>query len=267
MTSQSQPFEPSKFEGLMEGGSQGHTIVKALPMLVPETILQHDAEKRRIKEGILAETDEQRVFEKTLYLPYLDFTYQYSAVRGFFSKRTVQAQGRSIVLALREVDLDFYPELASLAPLMIHIRSGLDSVVQGVDSTVLVEERLRELKDMLSLYDNQLDELSRRYESLPETDPLRLDLKDNIDHLRNTREARLRMFADGLKLPANINLDSVEFLEGDLFYMPYFIVRFARGGELRFLVWDREGKPNESIADELNKNSKFRDLILSHAAS
>ncbi len=239
-------------------------VVKALPMLVPESVLQRDAERRRVKEGILSETDEQRVFEKTLYLPYLEFTYQYSALKGLFSKRTVQARGRSIVLALREVDLDFYPELAALAPLMVDIKSGLDSVVEGVDSTVLVEERLEELKTMLSSYDNELRELSKQYDSLPESDPLREDLKDNIDHLRSTRQTRLRMFADGLKLPANVDLDTVQFLEGSLFYMPYFIVRFVRGGELRFLVWDREGKPNESMADELNKNSRFRDLILSH---
>jgi len=74
------------------------------------------------------------------------------------------------------------------------------------------------------------------------------------------------MFADGLKLPAKIDLEKIEFLEGNLFYMPYFIARFSRGGESRFLVWDREGKENETIAEELMNNGKFRDLIRSYVA-
>jgi len=247
-------------------------------MLVPESMLEHAAEKKRVKEGMMDEVDEERVFQKTLYLPYLDFTYQYASEKGFlsskrlflpkrfaFSRGVVQARGRSITLALREVDIDFYPELAALAPLMIDIRSATDSIVQGVDSTVLVRERLEELKAMLASYDDRLHDLSQQYNSLSSTDPLRQEIKDNVDHMKRTRGARWKMFADGLKLPAIVDLNTIEFLGGSLFYMPYFIVRFARGGEFRFLVWDREGKPNEPIADELNKNSKFRDLILSHA--
>jgi len=268
------------FEALREPGYVEQTIVRALPMLVSESMLQHVAEKKRIKEGIMDEVDEERVFQKTLYLPYLDFTYQYTAEKGlFFSKRfslpkrfsfprgIVQAKGRSITLALREVDIDFYPELAALAPLMIEIRSPTDSIVQGVDSTVLVRERLEELKATLASFDDQLHEMSEQYASLTSTDPLREDIKDHIDHLRRTRGTRWKMFADGLGLPASVDLDTIEFLEGSLFYMPYFIVRFSRGGESRFLVWDREGKPNEYLADELNKNTQFRELILSHATS
>jgi hypothetical protein len=239
-------------------------VIKALPMLVPETVLQHNSERKRIKEGILGESDEQRVFEKTLYLPYLDFTYQYSVEKGFLSKRPSLAKGRSIVLALREVDLDFYPELAALRPLMIDIRSELDSVIQGVGSTVLINERLEEVKRMLVDYDSQLEGLSKEYGALPETDPVKEEIKDNIDHLRNTRETRWKMFADGLKLPSKIDLGKLELLEGSLFYMPYFIAKFRRGGESRFLVWDREGKENETIAEELTKNSKFRELVQSH---
>jgi hypothetical protein len=264
----------TNFEALREPGYVEQTIVRALPMLIPENILQHAAEKKRIKQGILDEVDEERVFQKTLYLPYLDFTYQYNAEKGLsfskrlsFSRGTVQARGRSITLALREVDIDFYPELAALAPLMIDIRSATDSIVQGIDSTILVRERLEELKAMLASYDSQLRELSEQYNSLAPTDPLREDIKDTIDHLRSTRGTRWKMFADGLNLPASVDLDTVEFLDGSLFYMPYFIVRFVRGGEFRFLVWDREGKPSEPLADELNKNSKFRDLILSHATT
>jgi len=60
-------------------------------------------------------------------------------------------------------------------------------------------------------------------------------------------------------------MDKFEFLEGNLFYVPYFMAKLSRGGESRFLVWDREGKENDSLADELVKNNKFRDLIQSHA--
>src|SRR5213592_4271615 len=206
-------------------------VVKALPMTVPEAALQHDAEK------------------------------------GLLSKQTVMGQGRSVVLALREVDLGFYPELAALAPQLIDIESEPGSIIQGVDSTVLVGERLEELKQVLSDYDIQLRELSKQYDSLLKTDRAKADIKDSIDHLKKTRETRWKMFADGLKLPSKIDLEKLELLEGSLFYMPYYIVWFSRRGESRFLVWDREGKENDAIADEFMKNSKFRDLIQSHGMS
>jgi len=41
-------------------------------------------------------------------------------------------------------------------------------------------------------------------------------------------------------------------------------VHLSRKGESRFLVWDREGKENDVIADELTKNGRFRELIQSH---
>jgi len=75
------------------------------------------------------------------------------------------------------------------------------------------------------------------------------------------------MFADGLKLPSKIDLETFEFLEGSVFYMPYFLARFSRGGESRFLAWDRGGKENDTIEEELTKNSKFRDLVQSHIGS
>jgi len=31
-------------------------------------------------------------------------------------------------------------------------------------------------------------------------------------------------------------------------------------------VWDREGKENETVAEELMKNGKLRELIQSHVA-
>ena len=252
---------------LNEGAARERMVVKALPMTVPEAALQHDAEKKRIKKGILGGSEEHRVFEKTLYLPYLDFTYQFSAEKGLLSKQTVVGQGRSVVLALREVDLGFYPELAALSHRLIDIESESDSIVQGVDSTVLVRERLEELKQVLSDYDAQLQELSKQYNSLLKTDRAKQDIKDSIDHLKKTRETRWKMFAYGLKLPSKVDLEKLELLEGSLFYMPYYIVWFSRRGESRFLVWDREGRENDALADELMKNSMFRDLVQSHAMS
>ena len=235
-------------------------------MLVPESLVQQDAEKKRVKKGILGGSEERFVFGKTIYLPYLEFTYQYSTEKGFLSKQNVLAQGRSAVMALREVNLGFYPELVSLLPQLIDIEPDPGSVVHGVDSTTLVSERLEELKTMLSDYDSQLQELSKQYDSLTKTDRARQEIKENIDHLKQTREARWKMFADGLKLPSKIDLEKFGFLEGNLFYMPYFVTRFSRGGESRFLVWDRAGKENETIAEELMRNNKFRELVQSYVA-
>lgn len=251
-----------------EEGPLEPTVVKALPILVSDFALYRDAERKRIKKSLLADSEETFVFKKTLYLPYLNFSYQYPAEKGFlFSKQTVQGQGRSAVLALREVDLGFYPELTALTSQTIDLEYEPDNVVQGVDSTALVSERLEELRRMLSDYDARLEELSRQYESLAKTDPVRKELKENIDHLNRTREMRWKMFADGLKLPSRIDLEKLELLEGNLFYMPYFMVRFARSGESRFFVWDREGKENDPLADELTRNGKFRDLVQSYAMS
>ena len=247
-----------------EAAVPGQMSVKALPMLVPESVLQQNAEKKRVKKGILGGSEERFVFGKTLYLPYLEFTYQYSTEKGFRSKQSVLGQGRSVVMALREVNLGFYPELVSVVPQLVDMEPDLGSMVQGVDSTVLVSERLDELRKTLSDYDYQLQELSKQHDSLTKTDSARQEIKENIDHLKKTRETRWKMFADGLKLPSKIDLEKFEFLEGELFYMPYFLARFSRGGESRFLVWDREGKENDTIAEELMKNSKFRDLVQSH---
>jgi hypothetical protein len=259
-------FEPGRDHEMDESTGLGRIIIKALPILVPESAVQQSAEKKRVKKGILGGSEERFVFGRTLYLPYLDFSYQYSTEKGFLSKQSVLAQGRSIVMSLREVNLGFYPELISLLPQLSELEPDSGSVVQGVDSTILVNERLDELRSMLSNYDHQLQELSRQHDSLTKTDHARQEIKENIDHLKKTREARWKMFADGLKLPSKIDLETIELLEGTLFYIPYFFTRFSRGGESRFLVWDREGKENETIAEELAKNGKFRELIQTHIA-
>jgi hypothetical protein len=243
-----------------------HITIRALPMLVPESVVQHDAEKKRVKRGILGGSEERVVFGKTLYLPYLEFTYQYFSQKGFLSKQSVLAQGRSVVMALREVNLGFYPELISMMHQLADVEAESGSVVQGVDSTILVDERLDELKGMLSDYDHQLQELSNQGDSLTKRDSAKQEVKENIDHMKKTRETRWKMFADGLKLPSKVDLEKFELLEGGLFYIPYFVARFSRGGESRFLVWDRGGRENETIAEELTKNGKFRELVQSYIA-
>ena len=241
-------------------------IVKALPMLVPESVVQEDTEKKRVKRGMLGGSEERFVFGKILFLPYLEFTYQYSAEKGFFSKQSVLVQGRSVVMALREVNLGFYPELLSDLSQLVDLATDSSSVVQGVDSTILVGERLDELRRMLSDYDDQLQGLSKQYDSLTKTDYAKQGIKENIDHMRKTRETRWKMFSDGLKLPSKMDLEKLELLEGNLFYIPYFVARLSRSGESRFLVRDREGKENETVAEELMKNGKFRELVQSHIA-
>ena len=267
MTNYTGPSERGKVKRLSGGALPTLTTVTALPMRVPEAVIQQEAEKKRIKKGILGGEEERFVFGKTLYLPYLDFTYQYTAEKGLISKQSVLGQGRSVFMALREVNLGFYPEMISLLPQLVEIEPDPGSVVQGVGSTVLVSERLNELKAMLSDYDSQLGELSTQYDSLTKTDRARREVKENIDHLKKTREARWKMFADGLKLPSRIDLEKFELLGGNLFYIPFFVARFSRGGESRFLVWDRNGRENETIAEELTRNGKFRELVQSYVAS
>ncbi len=259
------PLEPGEIKRMTEGATPEHTTVRALPLLVPDNVFQRDVEKKRAKKGILGGAEEKIVFARTLYLPYLDFTYQYSTEKGFLSKQTILGRGRSVVVALREVNFGFYPELASVVPQLAEMESDSNAVIQGVDSTVLVSERLDELRQTLSGYDKQLEDLSEQFNSLSKTDAAKEDVKENLDHLRKTRDSRWKMFADGLKLPSKIDMEKFEFLEGNLFYMPYFIAKLTRGDESRFLVWDREGKENDNIADELTKNNRFRDLIESHA--
>ncbi len=251
---------------MTEDSAPGQIIIRALPMLVPESLVQQDAEKKRVKRGMLGGSEERFVFGKIFYLPYLEFTYQYTTEKGFVSKQSVLAQGRSVVMALREVNLGFYPELISIMHQLTDVEAESGSVVQGVDSTILVGERLDELRGMLSDYDHQLQELSNQGDSLTKRDSAKQEIKENIDHLKKTRETRWKMFAEGLKLPSKIDLEKFELLEGGLFYVPYFVARFSRGGESRFLVWDRNGRENETIAEELTKNGKFRELVQSHIA-
>lgn len=241
--------------------------MKVLPMLVSESVLLRAAERKREKRGILDDSEERMIFGRTLNLPYLDFAYRYSAEKGFLSKQSVVGHGRSVLMALREASFGFAPELISLVSQLTDVESLPSSIIPGVDSTVLVSEMLDELRKTLFEYDQRLIELSSQHDSLEKTDHRRDDLKDNIDHLKKTRETRWKIFADGLRLPARTDLDKLEVLEGNLFYIPYFIVELKQERESRFLVWDRQGKESDPIADELAKNEKFRRLVQSYSGT
>src|SRR3989442_15695429 len=101
-------------------------------MLVPETLVQQDAEKKRVKRGMLGGSEERFVFGKILYLAYLEVTYQYTTNKDFLSKQSGLAQGKSVVMALREVNLGFYPELISIMHQFTDVEEGSGSVAQGV---------------------------------------------------------------------------------------------------------------------------------------
>jgi len=254
------PLEPGEVKRLKAGTIPAKMQVRVLPMAVPDEELLREAERKRAKRGILGGAEEKAELAKTLYLPFLDFTYQYSMRKGLFSKQTVLNKGRSVLLALREVEFGFEPSLLELAPQLVEAELESGSMVPGVGSTTLVQERLDELKRLLSDYDKQVEGLRGKKGNRSKEDPAKATVKEHIDHLEEARSSRWRMFADGLKLPSKTDPNTLELLGGALFYIPYFIVKLSRGGESRFLVWDRRGKENDIIADELMKNRKFREL-------
>jgi len=241
--------------------------VRVAPLVVPEEVFLRDTDRKRAKKGVLGGTEEKIVFAKVIFLPYLDFTYRFPAEKGLLSKQTVISEGRSTVLALREAVFGFDPKLVALAPMLTNMEENTASVINGVDSTVLVSERLAELKNLLRDYEVQSEERMKQYEVLSKESPARENLKETIESLRKTKLSRWKMFADGLHLPQKLDLDKLELLDGTLFYMPYFIAKLSRGGERRYIVWNREGKEDDTIADELAKNHKFRELIEAHALS
>jgi hypothetical protein len=241
--------------------------VRAAPLVVPEEIFRRDTDRKRAKKGIMGGSEERVVFAKTIFLPYLDFTYRFPAEKGLLSKQTVITEGRSTTLALREANFGFDPRPVALAPILADMEEDSVSIITGVDSTVLVSERLAELRNLLSDYEVQLEERSKQYDALPKESPTRESLKENIEFLRKTRSSRWKMFADGLRLPPKLDLEKLELLDGTLFYLPYFIAKLSSGGERRYIVWNREGKEDDTIADELTKNHKFRELIEAHALS
>src|SRR3990172_5669044 len=153
------PLEPGEVRRLKAGTVPERMLVRALPMMAPGEELLREAERKRAKRGILGGAEEKAEFAKTLHLPFLDFTYQYSMRKGLFSKQTVLNKGRSVLLALREVEFGFDPSLLGLAQQLVEAELESGSMVPGVDSTTLVQERLDELKRLLSDYDQQVEGL------------------------------------------------------------------------------------------------------------
>ena len=241
--------------------------VRAIPLSVPEEVFLRDTDRKRAKKGLLGGSPERIAFAKTILLPYLDFTYRFPDQKGLMSKQTIVSEGRSTVLALREADLGFDPTLVALTSLLVDMEEDSILIVHGVESTALVSERLAEVKDLLRDYEVQSEERSKQYDALPRESPARESLKENIEFLRKTKLLRWKMFADGLRLPPKLDVDSLELINGTLFYLPYFIAKLSRGGEARFIVWNHEGKEDDSIADEMKKNYQFRGLIEASARS
>src|SRR5205823_6632829 len=264
------PLEPLEIKRLKEGAAPEKMTVRAVPLSVPEEVFLRDTDRKRAKRGILGGAEERIVFAKKIFLPYLDFTYRFPSERGLLSKQIVikqivMSEGRSSVLALREANFGFDPRLVELAPMLAEMELDSASIINGVESTLLVSERLAELKNLLRDYEIQSEERLKQYEALPKESPTKENLKENIEFLRKTKLLRWKMFADGLQLPAKLDLDKLELLDGTLFYMPYFIAKLSRGGESRYIVWNHEGREDDTIADEMTKNKKFRTLIEAHA--
>ncbi len=256
---------PLEIRRLKKGAAPEKMTVRAVPLAVPEEVFLRDTDRKRAKKGVLGGAEERIVFAKTIFLPYLDFTYRFPAEKGLLSKQMVISEGRSTILALREANFGFDPRLVALAPMVTDMEEDSASIIRGVDSTVLVSERLAELKNLLRDYEVQSEERSKQFEALPKESPARDNLKENIEFLRKTKLLRWKMFADGLQLPTRLDLDKLELLDGTLFYMPYFIAKLSLGGEERYIVWNRDGREDDTIADEMTENKKFRTLIETHA--
>ncbi len=261
------PLEPREVKQLSAGTTPDMVEARVLQMLVPENVLMREVERKRVKRGLLGGSEEKVNFAKTIYLPYLDFRYRYSAEKGFLSKRTVLDEGRSFTLALRELDLGFDPNIAGVPQQLVTVELSSSAVVPGVNSNTLLQDRLDDVRRLMSDHDKQLEALTDRHEVGSRNGETVATLNDHIERLKDARSSRWRIFADGLRLPAKTDPNTVEVREGNLFYMPYFVAKLSRSGESRYLVWDRRGRECDLIADELMRNHRFRELVESRAGS
>ncbi len=259
------PLEPGEVKRLRMGLLPEKLTVRILPLSVPEQVLLGELEKKRKKRGLFGGLEEKVRLARTLYLPYLEFSYRYSAEKGFVSKQTVINEGKSAVLALREVDSGFQPELVQLVPQLIEADMEPSSVISGVDSTTLVEERLEALKKLLFEQDAQIGQLSRENGSAPRNGATKDQLKERLESLKRARESNWKTFQERLGLPYKLDLSNLELVDGSLFYVPYFIAKLSQGRESRFLVWDRSGRENGAMAAEIASNMKLRELIESRS--
>ena len=222
------PLDSGELKRLRAGMSPEKVPVRILPLLIPEVVLRDELEKRRAKGGVLRGSVERVVSEKTLYVPYLEFSYRYSAREGFISKHTVIHESRSVVIGLSEIDFGFQPEILQKLPEIKKSDIGLSEVLSGADSTSFVKERIGELRRQIST---------------------------------NSGEPRWKLFADGLRLSSKTDLETLEVLGGNLFYVPFFIAKLSGDSESRYLAWDRYGKEDSRLTLELMNNTKFRDMV------
>src|SRR5437867_1193773 len=194
------PLESGELKRLIEGVPPEKLTAKILPLLIPEVVFKDEVEKRRAKGGVLRGSVERVISGKTLYLPYLEFSYRYSVRKGFISKHSVIREGKSVIIDLSEIDFGFQPELLLKLPETRTSDVSMSEVLPRADSTSFVKERIEELRRLIS---------------------------------RNAGEPRWKLFAEGLSLSSKTDLETLEVLAGKLFYVPYFIAKLSRNSESR----------------------------------
>ena len=138
-------------------------------------------------------------------------------------------------------------------------------IISGVDSTTLVKERLEDLRKLLA--EDEETESGKQSEKRPKSGQSKQGSKEQVEKLKETKESQWKVFSDGLKLPSKLDLGTLELLDASMFYAPYFIVKLSKGKESRYLVWNRAGKEEDSIARELIRNVNFRELVESRSTS
>ncbi len=251
------PLETSELKRLREGVGPEKLTARVLPLIVPEAVFRQEVERKRGKRGLFRGSDEGVVFERVVYLPYLEFSYRYSVKKGLVSKQIVINEGKSVALGLADVDFGFQPEF--LQRLAESGKSEVDpsELITGLESTTFVKRKIDDLRRLLAEEANQKGEreLARKNTGSKQNSA------EAVDALRRMKEARWKIFADGLKLSSTQDLETLEVLDGTLFYIPYFIAKLSRGPESRYLAWDRFGKEDLRITLELARNTKFRDLV------
>ncbi len=222
------PLESRELKRLREGVSPEKLTARILPLSIPEVVFRDEVEKRRAKGGVLRGSVERVISGKTLYLPYLEFSYRYSVRKGFISKHPVIHEGKSVIIDVSEIDFGFQSELIQRLPETRTSDVSMSAVLSGADSTSFVKERIEELRRLIS---------------------------------RNAGEPRWKLFAEGLSLSSKTDLETLEVLGGNLFYVPYFIAKLSRNSESRYLVLDRSGKEDSRLTLELMNNTRFRDIV------
>jgi len=139
-------------------------------------------------------------------------------------------EGRSAAFGLPEVDFGFQPELLQKLPETRRSDLASSEVIAGLDSTSPVKGRIEELRKLLAEVEEEQKgqlEPGRKAQSSASS-------SGTVDALKRVTETRWKAFAEGLGLSSKRALETLEVLDGSLFYVPYFIAKFARGSETRY---------------------------------